>query len=246
MKTLLAIMLCLSALFGMADIPITYHLLGNRSDKHYVNKVATWGSQDVLNGLVAWWKLDGNALDSIGSNNGNAIGATPTNNAAGKNGYYFNGIDAYIDLGTSVLYSQSLSSATISLWVYTEVLNSNALFLDDCGGGGAGAGILFYFDNSIPHFLYAGDGNGGNIGYTTSILGWHHFAVSASATSSILYLDGSPLVTSSWHPRSQNRKMTLGAVYYYGVSSFTKCIIRDVRIYDRPLSQNEISVIASK
>lgn len=71
--------------------------------------------------LIAWYPFNGNADNEISpSNNGVVNGATPTFDRFGTSNaaYDFDGIDDYIDFGTTLL--NSVSEATISCWIKTN------------------------------------------------------------------------------------------------------------------------------
>ena len=77
------------------------------------NLVAQWGTPDVLDGLVHWWKLDGNAEDSAGTNNA-AITGTPSLDADGKIGKCFlSGGETLLSCGNLGTFN----NFTISFWV---------------------------------------------------------------------------------------------------------------------------------
>ncbi|MEA3248076.1 MAG: LamG domain-containing protein, partial [Nanoarchaeota archaeon] len=63
-------------------------------------------------GLVGWWKFDGNALDSSGDNNGVVHGATLTTGKINQ-AYNFDGNNDYIDLGTFDIIGGEM---TITAW----------------------------------------------------------------------------------------------------------------------------------
>ncbi|MEK6906639.1 MAG: putative metal-binding motif-containing protein, partial [Nanoarchaeota archaeon] len=59
-----------------------------------------------MNGLVSWWRLNGNANDEMGMNNGVVLGAVW--NATGRfgGGYEFDGIDDYINMSHKELINR--------------------------------------------------------------------------------------------------------------------------------------------
>ena len=71
------------------------------------------------NGLVSYWKFDGDAVDAIGSNDGVVDGATL---ATGKSGqaYNFDGTDDYIEIADSS--SLKPAAITVSVWVKQDSL----------------------------------------------------------------------------------------------------------------------------
>jgi hypothetical protein len=74
-------------------------------------------------GLVAWYKFDGNTADSSGNgNNGTNNGATLTTDRFGNanRAYSFNGSTQYIDVGT-MSFNLPL---TASVWMKSSVVNT--------------------------------------------------------------------------------------------------------------------------
>src|SRR4051812_37350266 len=73
-----------------------------------------------LSGLVAAYKFNGNASDSIGTHHGSVSGATLTTDRLGQGNqaYYFNGSTAYIEIPDSDAFSVSTTgNMSISVWV---------------------------------------------------------------------------------------------------------------------------------
>src|SRR5215471_8581430 len=80
---------------------------------------------NLLQGLVAYYPLDGNALDASGNNiDGTISNVTPTidrNGIPGK-AFYFNGTDSYIQLPFSPLYDFAVTAEfSISAWIQPNV-----------------------------------------------------------------------------------------------------------------------------
>ncbi len=79
-------------------------------------------AQVPANGLMAWYKFNGNASDSSGNgNHGTVNGATLTSDRFGNanKAYYFNGVDNYIIVPASPSI-QPKNSISIGVWVNTE------------------------------------------------------------------------------------------------------------------------------
>ena len=114
----------------------------------------------LTDNLVAYYKLDGNSNDSVGSNNGTDSNISYSS-AKINNGAVFSGSSSKISLG-NVLGSTFTSSFTVCAWVKPSSLSSPF-------------GILSKTANNIPkpidiHIGTAGQinvvlGNGGNYGY---------------------------------------------------------------------------------
>jgi len=88
-------------------------------------------SASLLDGLVAYYSLNGNANDLSGNgNDGTIFGATLTTDRIGNpnSAYYFNGIDNYIDIGTGVKPNFPL---TVGLWVNADTIQEASVFRND-------------------------------------------------------------------------------------------------------------------
>jgi len=97
------------------------------------------------NGLVAVYKAENNANDSLGVYNGSALGGLTY--ATGKSGqaFNFNGTTSYVDVGDN--FDLGLSSWTYSLWIYpTNVSFAKGIFSKTSWN--AGAGRLFMYISS--------------------------------------------------------------------------------------------------
>src|SRR5256885_13529673 len=70
-------------------------------------------------GLLSWWKGDGNSLDSVGGHHGVLHNAT--NYPAGKvqQTFDFNGIDQWVEIPDSPSLNPS-NSLTLETWIYVR------------------------------------------------------------------------------------------------------------------------------
>ncbi|HLP86798.1 MAG TPA: LamG domain-containing protein [Candidatus Paceibacterota bacterium] len=92
-----------------------------------VTKTNTSGSPSWQTNLLSWWKFEGDASDSVGSNDGTIYGATGTSaRCATSNCYDFNGSSDYIDIGNPA--SLGLTGAmTASAWVYIDSVDNRRI-----------------------------------------------------------------------------------------------------------------------
>ena len=89
-------------------------------------------SVDLSAGLITFYPFNGNANDESGNGNHGAVnGATLTNDrlSNSNSAYYFDGINDYIDLGNSDLFSLGLyDNFSISVWIQNdtdEIINDS-------------------------------------------------------------------------------------------------------------------------
>ncbi len=192
------------------------------------------------NGLVAYYPFNGNANDVSGNNNnGTRYGATPTNDRKGvpNSAYLFDGYNDYIEVNhsSSLNISQQIS---ISLWLKFET------------------SAPYYY----PYHMIEKHGSWGigqrefDIGcgvstYNLFILDFepdrfYHFVLTYNGTTLSAYVNGvlrESTVGGGAIPTTLNNliigKYTLAEGYYFDGT------LDDIRIYNRALTQQEISAL---
>jgi PKD repeat protein len=209
------------------------------------------------NGLVAYYPLDGSTEDTSGNgNNGTNYGAVPAPDRLGNpnKAYYFNGIDNYIFNSSNLGIGGG--DVTISAWCKPTTLSSANPYNS--------RGIVSKYDNAT-HVDY-------RITQTSELLGvgrhrpgmcydgidfqpiqaniWYYVALTYSASSQTLSMYVNGLLVSSRYASNA----TGGWEYETGIfigkggasmwAYFGGCI-DDVRIYNRVLSDTEITSIYS-
>lgn len=150
---------------------------------------------------VAYYSFSGNADDS-GSNSidGTTYGnpSLTTDNSGNTNSAYeFDGIDDYIDLGSSLVLKPS-SQVSLSLWAYSSNWTSFASWAALAGNTASGGYELII--NGSDGTLEAevrrnGDYGIASVALTTLSSGWHHFALTYDGRYTVLYVDGSAVNT---------------------------------------------------
>lgn len=204
------------------------------------------------NGLVAWYPFNGNANDESGnSNNGTVIGATLSNDRFGNSGkaYSFNGISNYINFdsgNTSKL--NVIGDITLSFWFKSSQTTAGAIFSfgeQTFSGGGylvgfneglAPIGTLAFATQAPANWHYSSTKLNDN--------NWHNAIITLKAATLSLYVDGkldsqylSALPTLSW-----NGLRRIGAANYI-LAGFYNGILDDMGIWNRALSQQEVSLL---
>ena len=208
------------------------------------------GCDSVDESLKLYIPFDGNADDISGyGNNGIVYGATLTEDRNGNpnSAYQFNGVDNYIDFGTSDLGLTGSSEITVSVWVkpdtpttyHSTVLASDPYFRP-YGIKTRGLGSTVTAQCMI-RTLSGGDYIDADIGGI--IVGnWHHIACTYDGTSASIYVDGelqnSVSISGSLHMPSQ--QILAGARSTSPPSDFFNGAIDDIRIWNRALSASEI------
>jgi len=200
---------------------------------------------DVTDGLVARYLLNGNADADVGGVNGVVYGAVPTTDKSGapNSAYSFNAAVQYQYIEIPSTFGLGATNSTTTLWVYQSSTSASGQYIKfgDPTGFGIGIGNANY-DNATPGPEIIGLFEGIRwIDTNTSLgTGWHFLALTlnSSGTPSI-YRDGSLIAAYA----GTNTGVPSGNVTRIGgrVNRYTTSSIDDVRIYNRALSGSEIT-----
>lgn len=216
--------------------------------------LARESNPDVLSGLVAWWKFDGNTVDSVGTNNGVAIGATATNGLIGG-AYNFRGGDDgdYVRTTFGSLKSNYLS---FGAWVYprAKVTHGKVICLDyRANASWYPPYTCFHMESSdaatgnpVSRISVSGAAyppNGGNTGVTLALNAWTFLMATYDGANVKVYQNGilrqtTPVVGVIDYGTSKD--LSIGSDSPYFNKENFNGLIDDVRIYNRALTSNEV------
>lgn len=222
---------------------------------------------------IGYWPLSGDAYDmSSNSLDGTISGAytEPGHNLEElyNSSLYFDGISDYVEIPYSSLLQFGTGSFSVSLWIKPEI-NGTMRLIDSRGTGTAGSYPGFqivlesdasgwYFnttgtdDSYANYFFCMGNGN------TYTCDQWHHISMVFQENSELrLYVDGeldATIYASSYGGVSNSLPLVFGAAlvssgYYNPPSTMTenfKGNLEDIYLFDRLLSETEISWLAEK
>lgn len=202
---------------------------------------------NVNGSLMAWYKLDGNALDSSGAGNhgttnGGVVFVAPK---IGTNAASFNGSNSYVQIPVSVR-----NDFTIAFWAKTtntagtaQWFNGQGFVDGDTPGANADFGTAL-----VGNKFGFGVGNPNTTLTATNIINdgqWHHLVATRNSTSGLMTVsvDGVPQgsVTGPTGSRTAPGFLRLGGLQS-GAGFFTGTL-DDVRLYDYALSSNQIVAI---
>lgn len=213
----------------------------------YTSSTGNSGTADITDGLVAWWKLNGNANTSVGSPNGtivNAVSTTGQGNAA-NTAYSFNGANATIVSGSS--YGLGTKNITISCWIYNPSATNSGAFVK-VGGTGYGIGMgAASFDNTSPgtKLIMLYEAVRWIVTTATVGTGWHHVVMVIDGSGvPTAYLDGVSAGTYAGAAPSAPGSQTtsIGGT----TSRFFTGSVDDVRLYNRALPLSDILALYSE
>ena len=219
------------------------------------------------NGLIGWWSFDGNANDSSGNNlDGNVIGSTElTNDRFGETNSAYDFDYANASFGQQndeiqIPYDNLLdvNNITVSVWVYPRQyfwtgnnLNSSSSIIArwDVAPSEEVWGISF--DSSSVKGLIVNPGGGVANGSTTAVENtpltlnqWNHIVMTYDQVNIKLYVNGSLKATT---PHNDDLNISTSGIsigerdQYNGYFYHTDGIIDDIGIWDRALSEQEVT-----
>ena len=215
------------------------------------------------NGLVGWWPFNGNANDESGNgNNGTVNGATLTadRNGVANSSYSFDGISNLITIKNSKSLQFSNGTYTISIWInLNEYLSNgkhnNFIFKADYS---TVKGLRCWMDNSFgTSGLTMYICNGGY--YTTSSVNsdykkdlplneWKNIVYVCDNSYLYYYLNGILISKTNMNGVTygqNNTDLMLGGPDQPNPSTdgYFKGLLDDIAIYNRALTQQEISAL---
>jgi Concanavalin A-like lectin/glucanases superfamily/GLEYA domain len=214
-------------------IKLIYTPTNNIGWRIYPMPAHSVGTNPLLQGLLAFWKLD-DLTDSSG--NGNSL----TNNGdvqfvAGKigNAAVFDGSN-YLDVFMASL-PQGSQDRTISFWFNSSKIEPQVPLY--YGNSSDGELVLFYIDQNTV--IVSPYGEGVNSPETLNDGNWHHILFETNNQTWLLYIDG-VLKDSQYRSTSTNGTMlTMG----FGPDGNTEGSIDAVGIWNRALSHAEVAVL---
>ena len=201
-------------------------------------------------GIVAHWRLDGNALDETGNHNG-SIGGIP-NWTSGKFGSAIDmdGTTNYIRVSDSS--ELTLGTGTLAAWVNVRNLPENTSERLICHLSG------FYYQGNAKGYEWVVEGEGYHklITYNGSLRtsvksdnfvtynDWYHLAVTWDGNLYKAYVDGSlsgSATMQTFNPGDPVQDLYIGS--HYSVQYMFDGLMDDVRIYDHALGEDELKLI---
>jgi Concanavalin A-like lectin/glucanases superfamily len=218
------------------------------------NWLATNGVTNVLNGLVAWWRLDENGgtnvADSSGNGNNGTFAGSGITWASGVNGSALN-FSGSGQVNTANC-ADNLSNMTVSFWIKGTNFGTPSAILNKNGPGGSdtGQGWGFFSDSTTNIAAYTQDSLGNFIetphNAAFPIVGddrWHFIACTFGNLNTLqMYVDAVLITGPYVGDGGVTSAANSGVVVLGGDSANVEMFgaMDDVRIYSRILSQHEI------
>jgi len=220
----------------------------------YSNSAGASGTADITNGLVSWWKMNGNTNNSIGSTNGVPTNVTPGQNSAGQNNMAYMFVNTGFTTSSSFITTASTfglgtKNVSISCWVNNDPTNpalSRGVYVSVGSASGYSIGV------GDTSFTTAGNKlimqfDGVRTMATTTVItgGWHHIVLNIdTAGVPSAYVDGDPVsgTYSGAGPLTPAGNSTMIGATSATAGFFTGSI-DDVRLYNRLLPLTDIQAL---
>ena len=199
-------------------------------------------SEMPITGLVSWWKFDGDAKDSVGSNDGTVSGAIFIEDNTREEVIKFDGVD---DWSEAPLIKPD--SITVSVWFYLYG------WVDQVDGGSShhiypnadGFGIV---TNSVNWGAWIRAPDGRKAFYSNhhhTLNEWHHIVLSYDEVSGYqyLYVDGEQVQSLDIGSGTAIDWRTSSTLRFSHIGWNTYGLMDDVMIYDKALSEEEVATV---
>lgn len=251
MMVIALIIMC--AMTASANVDV---LLGNRSQRTYSqsvsnNMVASWGTPDVLNGIIGRWTFDDSAIDSVGTNNGVWVGTAAYSDGKIGKAASLDG-SSYIVISPDGRANFAVQEYTVSAWVYSYggygFLPVWSYDFTSHTSPYYAQSVAIYADN---HVVYSWNYSGAGLNYIATSTNavadgaWHHVVAVFSTGSQKVYVDAVPVASGS----NEDTVTYYEQPVWVGHANFATaipCLFDDVRFYNRALSSNEVSQIFNR
>lgn len=220
----------------------------------YVNGAGT-PTTDVTDGLIDWWKFNGNAKSSVGTADATFNNATLTTGQGGQanTAYSFNGSSGYMNFPISN-FPSTMTSITITMWAKHSNISNYPSIIQTAPYDSSN-----YINLHLPwidNIIYWDFGNStpGNGRITTNFSNpswlntWTFWAfVAGSGEGMKIYRNGTLLNSSTNYAAGGftrgTKTLDVGRNYNGGSYNYWPGDLDDLRIYGRTLSAAEVSTL---
>lgn len=208
----------------------------------------TAAAASMATGLLAHYKLDGDVLDSSGSNLNGTLSGNPAYTAgiAGQ-AMTFDGTDDYVDCTNNVKWDGITDKLSVAAWIRVDIFDVAYQPIVTKGDSSwriarnsEANGVQWRVNGPTPTFRINGETNV-NDGE------WHHVAGTYDGATAWLFVDGkpeAPLATTGVAAKN-TAKVFIGGNSEQAARLW-KGSIDDVRIYTRTLTEAEVRYLADK
>ncbi|MEW6593143.1 MAG: DUF2341 domain-containing protein, partial [Candidatus Hadarchaeota archaeon] len=208
----------------------------------YTNNPALVGAtapQPVTEGLLSWWKFDGNGNDSWGGNHGEIRGASFVDGRSGQ-ALSFDGVNDMVMVGNRPSLNFGTGDFSLSVWMRTTHPNSS-FFIGKGAVDRPGYGVAHWGGN-VSFSVTFGSSGFDRVAFPDAQVvdgNWHLVTAVREAGSLKLYIDGE-LAAGPSDP--QVAGLSSGSDFIIGASPsyFYRGELDEIIVYDKALSADEV------
>ncbi len=119
-----------------------------------------YSSTTLSNSLISAWNANSDTTDSVGTNNGTAVGGLTYTTGKIGNAFQFNGTDSLVSIPNTSGQFNFTGNFTINAWInIPNYSNYNMIFRNYVAGGSYGYGFIFYLATNNVFSLELRNGN---------------------------------------------------------------------------------------
>jgi hypothetical protein len=205
-------------------------------------------------GVVAWWRADGDAKDSVGDSHGELKGGVTFDPGIAGKAFRLDGAGRHVEVTRSDRWGFRKRDFSIDLWVQFRALTPSpeighpmAIFIgcdegNDEGNRPRHKWFFAYGGGFLNFHINQPNGESGffaKANFSPDVDQWYHLAVTRSQGTFTFYVNGAPVASEKVEITIPNpdAPLTIGQAENIG---FFSGLIDEVAIYDRALSPDEI------
>jgi hypothetical protein len=206
------------------------------------------GISTLTNGLVSWWRAEGNANDSAGTNNGVAENGVTYVARAGGQAFAFNGTTAEVQVPTSATLDLT-NGYTIAFWINLPSLPTQLTYIvEKLVSYAEDKAVDLNPDGTLGFHIFPVIHMEAPLNSTTALTlnAWHYVAATYDGAQADIYLDGRLDSSTAVSGSIDNGTGALGFAHNdTRDGGYLAGDLDEIRWYSRALSASEIAALAS-